>query len=882
MSLGRVASRAAGGAAGHPSRAAGDPRRGARPARRPRRLGPSRRRWHRSAPRAAAGRPARRRAPRRPDPHSRSRPHRRRRRGGSPRVPRHPQRRRGQPRRGPAGPAPGAGVPRGRVAPAPQPGHRRRQRRHRQPGQRHASRRCSPSTPPSSCARRARSARGCRSPSSSRASGQTALRPASWSPAIRVPGARAGVARPVRASSATARRRRSRSSTLAVVVHLDGDASRRARVALGSVAPVVGRIAAAEEVLDRPSRSTPTTSTVAALAARGCGASRSTTSGPRRLSPAVIVPMVRRSLGTLSPTGDESGAVAGADPRSAYRDRRGAAADAGAIADRRRHGDDAVTGVNGRPSPRGERRRDARCSTGCATRAGLDRAPRRGAPRASAAPARSHLDGAAVLACLVPAATGGRCAGHHHRGPRGRPDGWQARCSARSWSTARCSAGSASPASSWPAPPCSTSATTRPHEEIRHGASPATCAAAPATTRSSTPCGRRRDRRRRPAVSVGRRRRPARRRRRQGRPAPPRYPADRMARRTRCTPRWCSPTSPTPASSPRPRPRAEAVPGVVAVLTAADVPVNEYGLTMFDQPVLVGLGSSGRSPVQADVSRWEADHLAVVVAESATPPRAGAAAVAVEWEPLPMRRRPRRRAVRRRPRAPRARPRQQRLPSYRIRKGDVDAGWAAAEVVVEGTYEVPYQEHAYLQPEAALALRRRRGPGHRRDRRAVDPRGPGADRPRPRPAARAGARHLPGDRRGVRRARGHVAADRAGPGRLRLRQRGETGRIAASGRGRSRSSATTSATAAAIHARSGATRDGRDHRGRGRLPGSTPARTTTRRTRCSANLHLDGGRAVRGARTPASTATPSTRTPRRAARSGASAPRRARSSPRPR
>ncbi len=35
---------------------------------------------------------------------------------------------------------------------------------------------------------------------------------------------------------------------------------------------------------------------------------------------------------------------------------------------------------------------------------------------------------------------------------------------------------------------------------------------------------------------------------------------------------------------------AEAVPGVVAIFTAPDVPVNEYGLIMPDQPVLVGPG----------------------------------------------------------------------------------------------------------------------------------------------------------------------------------------------------------------------------------------------------------------------------------------------------
>jgi CO/xanthine dehydrogenase Mo-binding subunit len=148
---------------------------------------------------------------------------------------------------------------------------------------------------------------------------------------------------------------------------------------------------------------------------------------------------------------------------------------------------------------------------------------------------------------------------------------------------------------------------------------------------------------------------------------------------------------------------AEAVPGVVAVLSAADVPVNEYGLTMFDQPVLVGPGSTGRSSVVADVSRWEADHVAVVVAEDADAAAAGAAALAIEWEPLPI--------VADLDAGladdvlvhPEQGSGSNVYTSYRIRKGDVESGWAAAEVVVEGTYEVPYQEHAYLQPEAALS-----------------------------------------------------------------------------------------------------------------------------------------------------------------------------------
>jgi CO/xanthine dehydrogenase Mo-binding subunit len=137
---------------------------------------------------------------------------------------------------------------------------------------------------------------------------------------------------------------------------------------------------------------------------------------------------------------------------------------------------------------------------------------------------------------------------------------------------------------------------------------------------------------------------------------------------------------------------ALAVDGVIAVLTADDVPVNEYGLTMFDQPVLVPVGG---------VSRWEADHLALVVADTSDAAAAGAAAVAAAWEPLPVVTdldgavsdeslvHPERGS--------------NVYCSYRIRKGDPEAGWASAAVTIEGTYEMPYQEHAYLQPEAGLA-----------------------------------------------------------------------------------------------------------------------------------------------------------------------------------
>jgi CO/xanthine dehydrogenase Mo-binding subunit len=144
---------------------------------------------------------------------------------------------------------------------------------------------------------------------------------------------------------------------------------------------------------------------------------------------------------------------------------------------------------------------------------------------------------------------------------------------------------------------------------------------------------------------------------------------------------------------------AEAVDGVVTVVTSADVPVNEYGLTMFDQPVLVGVEHTGRSSVRCDLSRWEADHLAVVVAESAAAADAGAAAIVAEWEPLPLV--PDLRAARADEVLVHPEVGSNSYHGLRIRKGDIRQGWDEAEVVIEGRYELPHQEHAFLQVEAA-------------------------------------------------------------------------------------------------------------------------------------------------------------------------------------
>ncbi|GAB4533056.1 MAG: xanthine dehydrogenase subunit D [Anaerolineae bacterium] len=145
--------------------------------------------------------------------------------------------------------------------------------------------------------------------------------------------------------------------------------------------------------------------------------------------------------------------------------------------------------------------------------------------------------------------------------------------------------------------------------------------------------------------------------------------------------------------------RAEALPGVVAIFTARDVPVNEYGLQIPDQPVLCGPGSHKEG---ADVVRFVGDQVALVVAESEKIACQARDLIRVEYEDLPVLVDPRQAmapgAFQLHPHAP-----DNVAAHNRVVKGDVDAAWAACDVIIEGEYRTPSQEHAYLQPEAGSA-----------------------------------------------------------------------------------------------------------------------------------------------------------------------------------
>jgi CO/xanthine dehydrogenase Mo-binding subunit len=145
--------------------------------------------------------------------------------------------------------------------------------------------------------------------------------------------------------------------------------------------------------------------------------------------------------------------------------------------------------------------------------------------------------------------------------------------------------------------------------------------------------------------------------------------------------------------------QAESLPGVLAVFTARDVPVNEYGLQIPDQPVLCGPGSSKEG---AAIVRFVGDQVALVVAETEEIADQARDLICVEYEDLPLVTDPQQAM------APGAYQLHAHAPDNvathdRVVKGNLSSAWPLCDVILEDEYHTPPQEHAYLQPEAGSA-----------------------------------------------------------------------------------------------------------------------------------------------------------------------------------
>lgn len=138
--------------------------------------------------------------------------------------------------------------------------------------------------------------------------------------------------------------------------------------------------------------------------------------------------------------------------------------------------------------------------------------------------------------------------------------------------------------------------------------------------------------------------------------------------------------------------RARALPGVHAVLTHADVPGSQnHGLMFDDWPVLC-----------SDKVRYQGDAVAIVAADTQEIAEQALDLIQVVYEELPVVDNPVDAA---KPGAPLVNEFSEHgnlLKHIEVNKGDVEKGFAEADVVIEHEYHTPTYEHAFLEPECSI------------------------------------------------------------------------------------------------------------------------------------------------------------------------------------
>lgn len=140
--------------------------------------------------------------------------------------------------------------------------------------------------------------------------------------------------------------------------------------------------------------------------------------------------------------------------------------------------------------------------------------------------------------------------------------------------------------------------------------------------------------------------------------------------------------------------KAAALAGVRAVLTHEDVRgKNIHGLVYLDWPVLCDT-----------VVRYVGDAVAIVAADTPEIADEALTLIEVQYQPLTVVTTPQ---FAHSPEAPNLHPEHPTgnlLKHIKVRHGDIEAGFAQADVIVERTYNTPTTEHAFLEPECSIGV----------------------------------------------------------------------------------------------------------------------------------------------------------------------------------
>ncbi|HUH97034.1 MAG TPA: molybdopterin cofactor-binding domain-containing protein [Anaerolineales bacterium] len=139
--------------------------------------------------------------------------------------------------------------------------------------------------------------------------------------------------------------------------------------------------------------------------------------------------------------------------------------------------------------------------------------------------------------------------------------------------------------------------------------------------------------------------------------------------------------------------RARALPGVAAVLTAEDIPgEHNHGLVIYDWPAIVGLNER---------VRYVGDSVAIVAAQTQEIAEAAVRLIEAEYDPQPVISDP---VQARQPDVPELHRSGNLLKHIKVRKGDMQQGFAEADVVLEHIFHTAITEHAFLEPECSIAV----------------------------------------------------------------------------------------------------------------------------------------------------------------------------------
>ena len=134
--------------------------------------------------------------------------------------------------------------------------------------------------------------------------------------------------------------------------------------------------------------------------------------------------------------------------------------------------------------------------------------------------------------------------------------------------------------------------------------------------------------------------------------------------------------------------------GVHAVLTHEDIPGrNAHGVVSIDWPVLCGVKV-----------RYVGDAVAIVAADSEEIAAAALELIHVDYEELPAVTDAIEAAKPDSPLVHEERPDGNLLKHIKVKKGDIDTGFADADVVIDQTYRTPATEHLFLEPECSIGV----------------------------------------------------------------------------------------------------------------------------------------------------------------------------------